>query len=550
MTKVRMEREEAALRELGVTRAGARVRWLLILGFLLTIIMVPILQAWKEWRLARSENPSPFACFMSTFPRSTSAGKSAIASGFIPAVASADRLLKEGFHQFEQSLEKESVLTHRLLPRFQCLATKYLGLGNEKVILGRSNWLYYRPDIEYLTGGAFPVALGARLGGKIARAADPIPALKAFHDDLSKRGITLLLVPVPVKPMIEPEYLSMTPCGEARGLQNPSYATFVQDLRSEGVEVMDLTSLLLNRKYSNGRPQYLHRDTHWTPDAMEAVAESLAKRVSGLFPEDFQHSSLPASEMPVTVRNAGDLVGMLDLPKTSSLFPEEEVGIRPRQGSDGGHWTPDPSSPILLLGDSFARIYSAADLHWGRDAGLAERLSEHLGHDIDVLAINAGGSSSVRQSLARSIGRLDGKKVLLYEFSMRELAGGDWKLIPLPRSDTSVPKLEDTKDSLTVTGTVVEASEIPQPGTTPYRDFVRSLHLTDVEGGPTRDILVFVQAIRDRCPTGAELLRSGDRITLHLKPWAKVEESFGSFNRSELGGGASELPDVFWANDY
>jgi len=53
MTKVRMEREEAALRELGVTRAGARVRWLLILGFLLTIIMVPILQAWKEWRLAR-----------------------------------------------------------------------------------------------------------------------------------------------------------------------------------------------------------------------------------------------------------------------------------------------------------------------------------------------------------------------------------------------------------------------------------------------------------------------------------------------------------------
>ncbi|MGB5881714.1 MAG: hypothetical protein WBH85_16930, partial [Thermoanaerobaculia bacterium] len=55
---------------------------------------------------------------------------------------------------------------------------------------------------------------------------------------------------------------------------------------------------------------------------------------------------------------------------------------------------------------------------------------------VDKLALDAGGAHASRQALARELAsgknRLTGKKVVVYQFAMRELAFGDWKLIPLP----------------------------------------------------------------------------------------------------------------------
>jgi alginate O-acetyltransferase complex protein AlgJ len=289
-------------------------------------------------------------------------------------------------------LEKESFLTHRLLPKFQWFASKYLHLGNEKVFLGRDGWLYYRPDVDYLTAGAFPVTASESSAGCGVRACSPISAIKAFRDDLAKRGITLLVVPVPVKPLIEPEHLSIRHSKIHEPLQNPSYASFVEKLHSLGIEVMDPTALLLSRKKSTGKAQYLERDTHWTPDAMEAVSESLAERIRALSPLDFPRPTNATMEY-IAVHQTGDLTGMLDLPKSAPLFADQEVTIRPIRNRDGTHWNPDPSSPVLLLGDSFTRIFSAEDLNWGRDAGLAEHLSLRLGRNIDLLAINGNLNS-------------------------------------------------------------------------------------------------------------------------------------------------------------
>jgi hypothetical protein len=548
MTATHRDREEAALRELGVTRAGGPARWMLILGFLLTILAVPILETGRECRQAQAGGSPALVTFLGAFPRAATSARATISGGLGPAVTSADHSLKEDFQGLEKSLEKDSVLAHRLLPDFQWLASRYLRLGNEKVFFGRDGWLYYRPDVDYLTAGAFAAGSRDRAGGGAVRQGDPVPALRALRDDLAGRGIRMLVVPVPVKPMIEPEHLAIGPVSE-RSLQNPSYASFAERLRAEGIEVLDLTSLLLERKRSTGKAQYLQRDTHWTPEAMEAVAGLLAERLRGLFPDDFPRPCPPVPDL-VPVHEAGDLAGMLGLPKSPPLFPEQEVVIRPFRGPEGSHWKPDPSSPVLLLGDSFARIFSAEDLRWGRDAGLAERLSEKLGRDVDLLAVNAGGSCLVRQSLARCAERLEGKKVLLYEFSMRDLSEGDWKVIPLPGAGSPAPRAGHGEGGLTVSGVIAELSAIPPPGSTPYRDFVRSLHLTEVRGGTAREVLVFLRAIRNGRPTGTASLQPGQRITLHLVPWDQVEAQFGSLNRSELQGGAADLPDVYWSGDY
>jgi alginate O-acetyltransferase complex protein AlgJ len=63
---------------------------------------------------------------------------------------------------------------------------------------------------------------------------------------------------------------------------------------------------------------------------------------------------------------------------------------------------------------------------------LAEQLSFHLQRPVEKIALNAGGAYASRQMLRRqsltSRNPLRGKKVVVYQFAVRELAMGDWRL--------------------------------------------------------------------------------------------------------------------------
>ena len=60
-----------------------------------------------------------------------------------------------GLVAFENALEDESVLGRTLRPPAQWMLSGYLGAGNERAYVGRDGWLFYRPDLEYLTGTGF-----------------------------------------------------------------------------------------------------------------------------------------------------------------------------------------------------------------------------------------------------------------------------------------------------------------------------------------------------------------------------------------------------------
>jgi len=45
---------------------------------------------------------------------------------------------------------------------------------------------------------------------------------------------------------------------------------------------------------------------------------------------------------------------------------------------------------------------------------------------------NDQGSFATRAMLQQDPGRLDGKRVVIYQFAERELADGDWKMLTLP----------------------------------------------------------------------------------------------------------------------
>jgi alginate O-acetyltransferase complex protein AlgJ len=143
------------------------------------------------------------------------------------------------------------------------------------------------------------------------------------------------------------------------------------------------------------------------------------------------------------VRQFGDTMAMLDLPSGQRLFPRETAALRYVMGPDGDSWRPSRDADVLVLGDSFANIYSLPSMGWGESAGLVEQLSYALQRPIDRIVQNDQGAHATRAMLAREmtggVDRLAAKRVVIWQFAARELAAGDWRLIALPAMTSRPP---------------------------------------------------------------------------------------------------------------
>ena len=532
--KMDFSREEAAEREIGRTSISPAVRRFLVAIFVVSICCVPLIQCLIE---GVGGKPLRVLEVLKTFPNAIRAFK---ANGdLFQKVGAANSSLMNDFKVFEKSLEDESFLMRYALPSVQYVTLKFLGLGNEKVYPGRDGWLFYRPDVDYVSGAPFlsPNELRHRANALVEP--NPLPALIRFHQDLAARGIRLILLPLPVKPMLEAE--ALTASVGRYPLQNASFAKFLDEVNRHGIEYVDPTEFLAAEKTTNELPQFLKTDSHWTPSAMERVANLVADKVG----RSLSTAPLYKKSAPRDVQNHGDLIAMLRLSNPKSLFPIETATIHPIVDRFGNSWHPDPSAEVLLLGDSFTNIYSSQDLGWGTSAGLAEHLSFALQKPLDRIAVNAGGSSTARQSLVRSPERLHGKRVVIYEFAMRDLSSGDWKILPLPQAESVAKKANPQIAS--VSGVIQEISRAPKPGSVPYRDLIICIHLNGIKDFPVSEVLVFLHGMKNNALTSANQLKAGDTIQLEVVPWSAVEDQYGSINRKELSGPAANIEEIFWS---
>lgn len=352
----------------------------------------------------------------------------------------ANRRLESMMDELENGLENTSALRAATLPTLQWLLTGWCGVGNEQVYVGYRGWLFYRPGVDYMTG---PPLLDRP-------EADPRPALLDFHQQLQRRGIELLILPVPSKAMVRPERLAplydgrdddAPPSHKTRShparLHNPSFSELQSTLESAGTRVFDPGETLSRYEEQSGENAYLRTDSHWTPGGIDAVAHELATRIRGL-DLPFEGPTQSWRRYSGEHRARGDLVRMLfEPPGTLELFPwwkklypKESVRLERLRG-----WAVDQQAEILLLGDSFTNVFSVSDasLPWGTGAGLAEQLSFHLERGVDQIAINNESATGVRQRLALAgASRLAGKKLVVYQIAVREFAVGDWRRVELP----------------------------------------------------------------------------------------------------------------------
>ncbi|MDX1631769.1 MAG: LamG-like jellyroll fold domain-containing protein, partial [Thermoanaerobaculia bacterium] len=352
----------------------------------------------------------------------------------------ANRALLKEMSRLEDALGEASVVAEVALPRVQWLQTSWLGVGNEQTLLGSDDWLFYRPAIEHVVGPGFlrtDVLEERRRSGESWESRtvpDPRPAILETRKDLAERGIELVLLPIPVKASIHPGRFSPRVDPSTAPLYNSSWDRFLAWADEAGITVFDPSPLLHTAATETGTPQFLERDTHWTPAGMERVAEALATFLE----ERITFEESPAggwTRRASRVAHRGDLVEMLRLPENQKLFRDQVTTIHPVLDTRGALWRSDPDAEILLLGDSYTNVFSTADLGWGTGAGLAEQLSFRSGRAVDRIARNAGGAEGARQRLAslldRGQDRLARKEVVVWEFSARELTHGSWQEVDL-----------------------------------------------------------------------------------------------------------------------
>lgn len=540
-----MSREALARLEVGQTEIGRGLSVTLTLLFLFCVFAVPLAQL--TMHMPKS---NPLALFLDDWIFREDG------DNMYEQVVATNKEVLRRIDYLETNLEEESFLRELFLPSLQYAYTRFLGQGNEKVVVGRDGWLFYRPGFDALTGQPFLSRERLELrkeGHEIWEQPvqpDPVFAITHFRNQLAERDIQLLIVPIPVKPSIHPEKISLREFGGE--LTNRSYHDFLKKLDREGILYFDARPVLLEYAEKHGAA-FLATDTHWLPGAMQEVAGRLSNYIidQGLV----SGSSSLLRLHKVVQSGDGDIAKMLTLPPTSNLFTQQQVAIKQLLTEANEFWQPDREAEILLLGDSFTNIYSLPGLGWGESGGFAEHLSYNLQSPLDLMARNGSGAYATREMLStemhRGRDRLSGKKLVVWQFSERELALGDWKELDISLAESyetgfyTVAPGTQTE----VTGTVAAISRSPRPGAVPYRDNIVTLHLVDLEGGdPTQSnqALVYGLGMSDNTLTPFAALRPNDSVRLTLYAWDDMETKYGSYRRSPLDDDMMELELPNW----
>jgi hypothetical protein len=292
-------------------------------------------------------------------------------------------------------------------------------------VRGRDGWLFLTAELRSLAAGRFWEQRGQGEESRIVGDVGPLRAILDFKDQLALAGIELIFVPIPAKALIYPELasaeLAIAP-GEPPPRLDPHVQEFLAVLQDNAVETIDLLPHFLERRRSAETALFLERNTHWSGAgcrlAAEAIAASVRRRewIASLAREPFT-----TDERMVSVPSDLD-----------PSWPPEETRVRfvtrgeePRSGVAAAR-----TSPIVLIGDSYARIYHPAPGAPG--GGLSDQLAAELGLPVDLVGSEGQGATGARLALLRRGDSLAGKKLVIWCLAGRSFTGGEgWQLVPL-----------------------------------------------------------------------------------------------------------------------
>ena len=294
-------------------------------------------------------------------------------------------------------------------------------------------WLFFAAEFRLLSLGRF----WGDEAPKVSRShkpelADPIPAILDFQKQLKARGIELLVVPVPPKAAIYAE--KITPGFDVRTDDAaPVLRRFYEELRSAGIDVLDLTPLFLKDRGDKRGGVFCRTDSHWSGLGCVLAAEAIAGTVRSKMTAPASKKEYAAEWKETEIK--GDLVSLL--PPGSSKPGPEKIAVRSVSEKGTGHPVrPDANSPVLLLGDSHTLVFHD---FLAERAGLVDQLAQELGFAPDLIGTRGSGATPVRISLYRhglkDPDYLAKKKIVVWCFAAREFTETTegWAKVPVAK---------------------------------------------------------------------------------------------------------------------
>jgi hypothetical protein len=328
--------------------------------------------------------------------------------------------------EYERELEEASGVAGQLRPWMQYVQFRLLHEAGDKALVGREGWMFYKPGVRYLTERPASPTPGAPPN-------DPRAAIVDFRDQLARRGIRLLVMIAPNKESVYPQMLSRR-AEPGQVVMAPQTRQLLDDLQTAGVEVVDLFQVFREAQLcptaAATTPLYLAQDSHWSPAGVEVAAKAMARKI--LSAGWVQRGTVAYDLTPAPVRRLGDVIRMLQVPQIEQDIAPEDIACQQiLRRDDQSPYKDDPGAEILILGDSFLRIYEQDE---PQSAGFIAHLAYELGQPIAAIVNDGGASTLVRQELHRRPQLLVNKQLVIWEFVERDIRFGTegWQSVPLP----------------------------------------------------------------------------------------------------------------------
>ncbi len=295
---------------------------------------------------------------------------------------------------------------------------------------GVEDWFFITEELNYLVSGPFwgPYAENVSKASPLEDA-DPLPAILDFQRQLHSNDIELILVPIPPKILVYPDKFTDAISFDPTSRWDPHLQTFYNQLRKQGLIVLDVLSTFQEERQQQEKPLYCRQDSHYSGYGSVVVAEMIAKEIR----KRFWHTT-PTQTSYKTKWKTMDITGDLVLgDRTTESIPLRFVGTGEEQIS----LKMDRKSPVLLLGDSHVLVFSVGNDMYAKGAGLADQLSYALGYPIDLLGVRGSGSTPARLNLYRRAKRdstyWTHKKTVVWCFAAREFteSSSGWRRLPI-----------------------------------------------------------------------------------------------------------------------
>ncbi len=275
--------------------------------------------------------------------------------------------------------------------------------GDTGVVVGKDGWLFtaeefYAPELGEVN---FETNL---------------KTISAVNQELSARGVKLVIAPIPAKARVRDDKLTIAP----DAVHQSVYGNFTSYLEHQQIEFVDTAA----RFTQDGGDLFFKTDTHWLPEAAALAAQDLKNFASNV--KDEQFSVINVSQKALQ----GDLLNFLSLdpwfdqiaPASEALITYDVVATTNEMDLFADIATPE----VALVGTSYS-----ANSDWNFEGALKLALNE------DVLNFATEGEGPIVPMLNFIDGALPDLptlRLVVWEIPERYLVQAYPSMLPSPEA--------------------------------------------------------------------------------------------------------------------